>query len=66
MPVLIPRLATHGENVDDHQMHLVQELGRRKLAVVRSVEELTLEDLELAALSRVETSRNGAPFELRS
>jgi UDP-N-acetylglucosamine--N-acetylmuramyl-(pentapeptide) pyrophosphoryl-undecaprenol N-acetylglucosamine transferase len=66
MPVLIPRLATHGENVDDHQMHLVQELGRRQLAVVRSVEELTLEDLELAALSRVETSRNGAPFELRS
>jgi UDP-N-acetylglucosamine--N-acetylmuramyl-(pentapeptide) pyrophosphoryl-undecaprenol N-acetylglucosamine transferase len=66
MPVLVPRLAAHGENVDDHQLHLVQELRRRGLAVVRSVEELTLEDLELAALSRVQTSRNGAPFELRS
>lgn len=63
-PVLVPRSAAHGENVDDHQMLLAEELASRKLAIVRSVEELGLEDLLLAARSSVRSEPRTAPFSL--
>jgi UDP-N-acetylglucosamine transferase subunit ALG13 len=64
LPVLVPRSATHGENVDDHQSLLAGELSRRGLALVRSVDDLALEDLQRAARSSVRTEPCGVPFEL--
>jgi UDP-N-acetylglucosamine transferase subunit ALG13 len=66
MPVLVPRSAADGENIDDHQLLLAEELSERGLAVVRSVEALTVEDLHLAARSCVHTESRPAPFHLVS
>lgn len=52
-PVLIPRERVHGEHVDDHQRQIATELGRRELAIHRSVERLELTDLEHAAAQAV-------------
>ncbi len=48
-PVLIPRRAHFAEHVDDHQVDTAAELEHRNLAIVRSVEDITLEDLNAAA-----------------
>jgi len=64
MPVLVPRSAERGENIDDHQQLLAGELSRRGLAISRSVEELMFADLELAARSSVEVKTSSAPFAL--
>ncbi|GAB2464203.1 glycosyltransferase [Xylanimonas ulmi] len=48
-PVLVPRLARHGEHIDDHQLQIAGELERRGLAISRAPEDLTLADLEEAA-----------------
>jgi len=58
-PVLIPRERAHGEHVDDHQQQTASYLDRLDLAVVRSVDELTLADLHDAAGRRVVLA--GAP-----
>ncbi|HTA13429.1 MAG TPA: glycosyltransferase [Solirubrobacteraceae bacterium] len=63
-PVLVPRLASHGENVDDHQLLIASELAERELALMRSVEELTMADLLLAARSSVRTESEPPPFRL--
>jgi UDP-N-acetylglucosamine transferase subunit ALG13 len=52
-PVLVPRRQCYGENVDDHQVLVAEELGRRGLAIVRAVEDLDMDDLRLAARSTV-------------
>jgi len=65
-PVLVPRLAAFGENIDDHQVLLARELSKRDLAVVRSVEDLTTADLRLAACLSVSAEARLAPFELVS
>jgi UDP-N-acetylglucosamine--N-acetylmuramyl-(pentapeptide) pyrophosphoryl-undecaprenol N-acetylglucosamine transferase len=65
LPVLVPRLSAYGENVDDHQLDLARELSRRRLAVVRDVEELTIDDLRLAAGSLVEAKPRAEPFRLQ-
>jgi UDP-N-acetylglucosamine transferase subunit ALG13 len=52
-PILVPRRQAHGENVDDHQLLIAEELERRGLAVVRSVEGLTPSALTLAASATV-------------
>lgn len=44
-PILVPRLAVHGEHVDDHQREVAQELARGKAAVLVEVEDLTAEHL---------------------
>jgi UDP-N-acetylglucosamine--N-acetylmuramyl-(pentapeptide) pyrophosphoryl-undecaprenol N-acetylglucosamine transferase len=44
-PVLVPRLKAHGENVDDHQVQIAEELSRRGIAIARRPEELSYEDL---------------------
>jgi len=38
--VLLPRLAQHGEHVDDHQLQIAGELDRRGLAIRCAVEDL--------------------------
>jgi UDP-N-acetylglucosamine--N-acetylmuramyl-(pentapeptide) pyrophosphoryl-undecaprenol N-acetylglucosamine transferase len=44
-PVLVPRQANRGEHVDDHQRQVAEKLAARGLAIHRSPEELTLDDL---------------------
>ena len=64
MPLLVPRRAAHGENVDDHQVELAAELSRRGLAVVREVEELDHAALLEAAGGRVLRRPEPPPFRL--
>ena len=52
--VLVPREQIHGEHVDDHQSQIAAELAGRGLALARSVDELTYEDLREAASLGVE------------
>ena len=63
-PVVVPRRGHRGEHVDDHQRLIAAELADRELAVAREVDELTLEDLERAARSRVERTATAPPLEL--
>lgn len=62
-PILVPRLARFAEHVDDHQVQIATELDRRGLALMRSPEQLSSEDLYLAA-SRVVNKVTASPFEL--
>jgi UDP-N-acetylglucosamine--N-acetylmuramyl-(pentapeptide) pyrophosphoryl-undecaprenol N-acetylglucosamine transferase len=64
MPLLIPRRAARGENVDDHQVQLAAELTSRGLAVVREVEELDRGALLEAATGRVLRRPEPPPFHL--
>ncbi len=54
MPILVPRLERYGENVDDHQCEIAEELSARGLAVSLEVEELDLGAIEGAARAAVE------------
>lgn len=65
-PILVPRRAANGENVDDHQRLIASELARRDLAIMRAVEDLTFEDLTLAARSTVSVAAEPPPFRLTS
>lgn len=64
-PLLVPRRAARAENVDDHQTLLAQELARRGLAVVCSVEEMGIDDLNSAARGGVRVAPRSTPFRLR-
>jgi UDP-N-acetylglucosamine--N-acetylmuramyl-(pentapeptide) pyrophosphoryl-undecaprenol N-acetylglucosamine transferase len=64
MPLLVPRRAIRGENVDDHQVELAAELTRRGLAVVREVDELDRAALLEAAAGRVLRRPAPPPFRL--
>jgi UDP-N-acetylglucosamine--N-acetylmuramyl-(pentapeptide) pyrophosphoryl-undecaprenol N-acetylglucosamine transferase len=64
MPVLVPREAAHGENVDDHQRLIASVLAERELAIMRSPTELAFEDLLLAAGSTVLANSEPPPFQL--
>lgn len=59
-PLLVPRRASYGEHVDDHQVQIAAELGRRGLATVCGADELTLDVLLGAARKRV-VARVGPP-----
>lgn len=52
VPVLVPRRAAHGEHVDDHQEQIAQVTAARGLSVMREADELTLDDLRVAARRR--------------
>lgn len=52
-PVLVPRRASRGEHVDDHQLQIAEVAAQRGLAVVREVDQLSAHDLESAAGLRV-------------
>ena len=49
VPVLVPRAAALGEQVDDHQFVLTERLARAGLAVATPVDALRLEHLERSA-----------------
>lgn len=63
-PVLIPREAARRENCDEHQEHFARELEDRGLAVHRRVDDLTIDDLRLAAAHRVERDPDSPKFHL--
>jgi UDP-N-acetylglucosamine--N-acetylmuramyl-(pentapeptide) pyrophosphoryl-undecaprenol N-acetylglucosamine transferase len=64
IPVLVPRLEALGEQVDDHQVLLAQELAERGLALARSVDQLDLRTLRLASMLSARRQNNPLPFEL--
>jgi UDP-N-acetylglucosamine--N-acetylmuramyl-(pentapeptide) pyrophosphoryl-undecaprenol N-acetylglucosamine transferase len=64
IPVLVPRLRAHGEQVDDHQPLLADDLARRGLAVVTSVDDLTSETLRRASTLRARRREHPPPFDL--
>lgn len=52
-PILVPRERRHDEHVDDHQAQIAAELAQRGLAIQRSVDQLTWEDVRAAAGARI-------------
>jgi UDP-N-acetylglucosamine--N-acetylmuramyl-(pentapeptide) pyrophosphoryl-undecaprenol N-acetylglucosamine transferase len=64
VPVLVPRRADRGEQVDDHQLTLARELGARGLAVPAAVEALDMPLLERAAALRAHRRPDPPPFVL--
>ncbi|MGY1745196.1 glycosyltransferase [Blastococcus sp. SYSU D00695] len=64
VPVLVPRRASHGEHVDDHQLQTAAELSRRGLAVSREVDDLDAAALETAAAGVVHRLSELPPFRL--
>lgn len=63
-PVLVPRRAIFGENVDEHQQEVAHELRARGLTVSRSVDELCFGDLAEAAAKRIEVCADPPRFVL--
>ncbi len=63
-PVLVPRLAAHGEHVDDHQLQVAAELEARGLAICCPPERLTRSVLLEAASRSVRRSADPAPLRL--
>jgi UDP-N-acetylglucosamine--N-acetylmuramyl-(pentapeptide) pyrophosphoryl-undecaprenol N-acetylglucosamine transferase len=60
-PLLVPRRVALGEHVDDHQVQIADELGRRGLALVIEADELDCDHL-LAAARRVVTPARAPAF----
>jgi UDP-N-acetylglucosamine transferase subunit ALG13 len=63
-PVMAPRLAEHGEVVDDHQLQIAAQLSQRGLAVTVDADELTFEHLVKAAGMTVTEPPDPPAFEL--
>ncbi len=63
-PVLVPRRAHRDEHVDDHQQQIAGELSGRGLAVGREVDQLSADDLQLAARSAVTRAERALPLDL--
>jgi UDP-N-acetylglucosamine--N-acetylmuramyl-(pentapeptide) pyrophosphoryl-undecaprenol N-acetylglucosamine transferase len=64
LPILVPRVAALGEQTDEHQPPLVEELAGRGLAIGATVETLTLELVESAVGRRVKRRDAAPPFVL--
>lgn len=52
-PVLVPRRASRGEHVDDHQLQTARRLASSGLAITAEVDELTWDDVLRAARTQV-------------
>ncbi len=63
-PVMAPRLAAHGEAVDDHQVQIAEQLSERGLAVTVDAEEITFDRLLEAAGRTVGAPADPPAFEL--
>ena len=63
-PVVIPRRAAEGEQIDDHQLELAEDLGRRGLVVTCPASELTRDTLLAAASTKVRLVESPPPFRL--
>ncbi|PPG41778.1 hypothetical protein C5C30_06780 [Rathayibacter sp. AY2B5] len=62
VPILVPRRASFGEHVDDHQVQIATRLADSGLAVTVDIEGLSRETLELAAARRVVSADSAVPF----
>ena len=65
-PVLIPRELSHGEIGDDHQKQLATALHDRRLAIHRSVADLTTHDLHAATRRSAQRSAQAPTMKLVS
>jgi UDP-N-acetylglucosamine--N-acetylmuramyl-(pentapeptide) pyrophosphoryl-undecaprenol N-acetylglucosamine transferase len=64
IPVLVARRQAWGEQVDDHQLLLAQDLAKRRLAISAAVEELSVATLEQASMMRAYRLAEPPHFEL--
>jgi UDP-N-acetylglucosamine--N-acetylmuramyl-(pentapeptide) pyrophosphoryl-undecaprenol N-acetylglucosamine transferase len=64
-PIMVPREASHGEHVDDHQQQVARELHKRGLALHVSIETLDADALLDAAGRRVDVVSNPPAFPLK-
>jgi UDP-N-acetylglucosamine transferase subunit ALG13 len=65
LPIIVPRRASFGEHVDDHQVPHAVDIARRGLAICREADELTADDLLEAARRSVVTVPRAPAFALR-
>jgi UDP-N-acetylglucosamine--N-acetylmuramyl-(pentapeptide) pyrophosphoryl-undecaprenol N-acetylglucosamine transferase len=65
-PILVPREASRGEHVDDHQRQLATELAGRNLALFRTPDALSADDLVEALRARVVIPESLPPLDLGS
>ena len=63
-PVVVPRRASAGEIVDDHQELFARELERRDIAMRRTPDDLTADDLIFASKRYVTRAGAPEPFQL--
>jgi UDP-N-acetylglucosamine transferase subunit ALG13 len=63
-PILAVRDPARGEQVDDHQHQLATELGRRKLAMHRDAQSITVDDMVEALGMSVQRTASPPVFEL--
>ncbi len=54
-PIILPRLAEHGEHVDDHQVELAESLFERSLAVDARLGPAAVEEALRTRIAPVET-----------
>ncbi|PRY12931.1 glycosyltransferase [Kineococcus rhizosphaerae] len=64
LPLLIPRRAEFSEHVDDHQEQIAGMLRTRGLAVVREADQVSADDLSLAASRTVDLREDARPLAL--
>lgn len=64
IPVLVPRRQAWGEQIDDHQLLLTDDLRERGLAVVAEVDDLDLETLRQASTLRARLREHPPRFDL--
>lgn len=64
VPLLLPRSASKGEHVDDHQSLIANELASRGLAVTADPDDLDIEHVRQALGLRVHKEFSAVPFEL--
>ncbi len=65
-PILVPREARRGEHVDDHQRQIATELAGRNLALLRTPETLSTDDLVEARRARIVIPQSLPPIQLAS
>ena len=65
-PILVPREAARAEHVDDHQTQVATELGGRELALVRTPESLSTEDLVEASSVQIRIPDVLPPIQLET
>ena len=64
-PILVPRVKSHGEHVDDHQAQIAQQFADRGLAVMADASGIGPEHFSQALARRVEPAPERQEFSLR-
>lgn len=64
IPVLVPRLESRGEHVDDHQGEIARRLAERGLAIVADADELSWDTINMATRLRVAATETLPTFAL--